>query len=138
GQHAERDAVCDDVVVGAAFARQLLGKAAFLADRGKLARQFDGHQRIGEASERFSTVEPPGDEQERHARGKAQEEAEEVRPPALGQGGYIAAVMFFAQRACPSARSGLASSSETILPAGAPWRIRFTASAIGMAMPSRC
>ena len=71
------------------IARQLLGKPALLAERGELRRKFDRDGGGGEAAEILGAIEPPGDEQERDARGKAQKETEEIGPSALGQRGDV-------------------------------------------------
>ena len=62
---------------------------ALQPQRGKLRDEFHHQHRIGEAAQRFGTIDAPGDEQEGQPRREPQQEAEDIGPAALGQGGDI-------------------------------------------------
>ena len=47
--------------------------------------KFDDQYCVGKAAQRLRSVKPSGDEEERDACRKAQQESENIRAPALGQ-----------------------------------------------------
>src|SRR3546814_15900445 len=86
--------------VGPLFAGKLLGQPALQPQRRQLGGEFDDDDRIGETAKRLRAVHPPGDEQERQARGEAQQKAEEVGPSPFGKRGEIAHSL-----SCPASRA---------------------------------
>ena len=69
--------------------RKLLREPALQAHRGELRGELDDDHRISEPAQQFRSVEPPGDEQEGDPRREPQDEAEEIRPAALGERGDV-------------------------------------------------
>ncbi len=68
---------------------QLLGEPALQAQGRQLRGELDDQHRESETPERFGAVHPAGDEEEGQPRGEAQDEAEEVDPPAPRQRGHV-------------------------------------------------
>ena len=84
-----------------------LRQAALFAHRTDQGNQFDHHQCRRETPQCVRSVKTSRDEQERQARDEAQDEAEEILPPALGEGGKVFVGFFRCHSALPcSARSG--------------------------------
>ena len=81
----EQQRVADDMRGRPVPLRQLRRDAAPQSEGRERGHQLDDHDRVGEAPERFRAVELPGDEQERHAREQAQQEADEIGAAALRQ-----------------------------------------------------
>ncbi len=100
-----------------------LRKAPLFAHRTDQRDQFDHDQRRREATQSVRAIEASRDEQERQTRDEAQNEAEEILPPAFCQGGEVF-VRFFPchpVRSC-SARSGRERRLETTSRGTPPFR----------------
>ena len=89
GDEGGEHAVGDDMGMGLVGGRELLGEAALEAHGRELGGELDHDHRISEAAEQLRPVKMAGDEQEGDARDQPDDEAEEVGPPALGEGGDI-------------------------------------------------
>ena len=91
-----------------------LRKAALLAHGTQQGDQFDHDQCRSEAAQRIGSVKAARDEQERQARQQAQQEAEEILPSALREGGQVFILRGGTHPASPSsALSGRASMPST-------------------------
>ena len=85
GKSRNQHRIADDMRVGPILTRQGLCQPAPQAQRRQLGDKFDDQDRIGETPQHLRPVQPPGDEQEGDTRGKPQDKAEHIGPPAPGE-----------------------------------------------------
>ena len=93
---------------------QSLCEPALFAHRTHQCDEFDHDESRCKAAQRLGAVEAAGDEQERQARQQAQQEADEILPSALGDGGQVFVISSGSHPASPcSALSGRARMPST-------------------------